>query len=37
MELEESNYQTSDYTTRLQSLRQYGPGTKTEIEINGTK
>ena len=26
-----------DYTTKLQSLRQYGPGTKTKIKINGTK
>ena len=28
---------TSDYTTKLQSSRQYGTGTKTEIQINGTK
>ena len=27
---------TSDYTTKLQSSRQYGTGTKTEIETNGT-
>ena len=25
------------YTTKLQSSRQYGTGTKTEIQINGTK
>ena len=37
MELEESTYLTSDYTTKLQSLRQYGAGTETEIQINGTK
>ena len=37
MELEESTYLTSDYTTKLQSSRQYGTGTKTEIQINGTK
>ena len=30
MELEESTFLTSDYTTRLQSSRQYGTGTKTE-------
>ena len=28
---------TSDYTTKLQSSREYGTGTKTEIKINGTK
>ena len=28
---------TSGYTTKLQSPRQYGTGTKTEIQINGTK
>ena len=27
----------SNYTTKLQSSRQYGTGTKTEIEVNGTK
>ena len=37
MELEESNCLTSDYTTKLQSSRQYGTGTKTEIQINRTK
>ena len=31
MELEESKFLTSDYTTKLQSSRQYGTGTKTEI------
>ena len=28
---------TSDYTTKPQSSRQYGTGTKTEIQTNGTK
>ena len=36
MELEESTCLTSGYTTKLQSSRQYGTGTKTEIQINGT-
>ena len=27
---------TSDYTTKLQSSKQYDTGTKTEIQINGT-
>jgi len=31
MELEESTFPTSDYTTKLQSSRQDGAGTKTEI------
>ena len=31
MELEESIFLTSDYTTKLQSSKQYGTGTKTEI------
>ena len=31
MEMEESIFLTSDYTTKLQSSRQYGTGTKTEI------
>ena len=31
MELEESICLTSDYTTKLQSLRQYGTGTKAGI------
>ena len=35
MEQEESTCLTSDYTTKLQSSRQYGTGTKTEIQING--
>ena len=35
MELEESTCLTSDYTTKLQSSRQYG--TKTEIQITETK
>ena len=37
MELEESTFLTSDYTTKLQSSRQYGTGTKTEISTNGTR
>ena len=37
MELEESSFLTSDYTTKLQSSRQYGTGTKTEIQTNGTR
>ena len=28
---------TSDYTTKLQSSRQYGSGTKIEIQTNGTR
>ena len=31
MELEKSTCLTSDYTTKLQSSRQYGTGTMTEI------
>jgi len=31
MELEEPSSLTSDYATKLQSSRQYGAGTKTEI------
>ena len=31
MELEESTSLTSDYITKLQSSREYGTGTKTEI------
>ena len=34
MELEESAFLTSDYTTKLQSSRQCGTGTKTETQIN---
>ena len=36
MKLEESTCLTSDYTTKLQLSRQYGTGTKTEIQISGT-
>ena len=35
MELEESGPLTSVYTTKLQSSKQYGTGTKTEICISG--
>ena len=35
--IEESTFLTSDYTTKLQSLRQYGIGTKTEMYTNGTR
>jgi len=31
MELEESTFLTSDYTTKLWSSRQYGTGTETEM------
>ena len=37
MELEESTFLTSDYTTKLQSSKQYGTGTKTETQTNGTR
>ena len=37
MDLKESTYLISDYTTKLQSSRQYGSGTKTEIQTNGTR
>ena len=37
MDLEESTFLFSDYTAKLQSLRQYDTGTKTEIQINGKK
>ena len=37
MELEESTFLTSDYITKLESSRQYGTGTKTEIQTNGTR
>ena len=30
------NLPDSDYTTKLQSSRQDGIGTKTEVQINGT-
>ena len=36
-ELEESTCLTSGSTTKPQSSRQYGTGTKTEIQIRGTK
>ena len=36
MELEELDFLTSDYTTKLQSLKEYGTGTKTEIQTNRT-
>ena len=31
MELKESDSRTSDYSTKLQPLKQYSTGTKTEI------
>ena len=34
-ELEKSDSLTSDYTTKLRCSREYGTGTKTEIQING--
>ena len=37
MELEESICLTLGSTTKPQSSRQYGTGTKTETQINGTK
>ena len=37
MELEESIFGTSDYTSKLQSSRQYGTGTKIEIQTNGAR
>ena len=37
IELEESTCLTSGSITKPQSSRQYGTGTKTEIQINGTK
>ena len=37
MKLEESTCLTSDYTTKPQSSRQYGTGTKTEIQISVAK
>ena len=37
MELEESTFLTSDYTTKVPSSRQYGTGTKTEIQTNGAR
>ena len=32
MELEESTFLISDYTTKLQLSRQYGTGTKTNVD-----
>ena len=37
MELEKATFLTSDYTIKLQSSRQYGTGTKTEIQTNGKR
>ena len=37
MELEESTCLTAGSTTKPHSSRQYGTGTNTEIQINGTK
>ena len=36
-ELEEMSFLTSGYTTKLQSSRQYGTGTKAEIQTHGTR
>ena len=36
-ELEESGFLTSDYTTKLQSSKQYGTSAKIDIKINGTE
>ena len=36
-QLEESAFLNSDYTTKLQSSRQYSAGTSTEIQTNGAK
>ena len=37
MKVEESSFLTLDNTTKLQPLKQYGTGTKTEIQIYGTE
>ena len=37
MELEESTCLTSDSTIKPLSSREYGTGTKTDIQINGTE
>ena len=37
MELEEPTFLILDYTMKPQSSREYGSGTKTEIQVNGTK
>ena len=31
------HFPTSDYTTKLQSSRQHGTGTKTDTQTNGTR
>ena len=36
MELEQSGSRTSDYTTKKQSSKPYGTGTKTDRQISGT-
>ena len=36
MELEESGSLTSDATTQIKSSKEWGTGTETEIEMNGT-
>ena len=36
VELKESGSWTSDYTTKLQSLKECGTGTKTEKQIDET-
>ena len=37
MKLVESTFLTSDYTTKLQSSRQYGTDTKMKIQTNRTR
>ena len=37
LKLEESTCLTSDYTAKLQSLREYGTGIKTEIQISSVQ
>ena len=37
LDKEEWSWRNSDYTTKLQSSRQYGTGTKTEIQTDGTR
>ena len=36
-ELEESGSLTSDYTTKIQSLKEYETSAKIELQINGTE
>ena len=36
MELAESGSLTSDYTAKLQSSKQYGTSTETDLQISGT-